>query len=183
MKTDIENIIKKNRAQLDIENPPSDSWDEVRKSLSPDKAKAKSHSIQWWKAAAVLFLATSVSLLIYNMSLKEQVDELASLGDISNEYKNVEQSYQHEIGQLTSKLSVNEILKAEDLAWMADELKALEEVNNQYRQDIGKAGDQELLVEALIDYYEKKIRLLKKLELEINRQKNEERTTTDLSAI
>ncbi|MEQ9231256.1 MAG: hypothetical protein RIF46_11290, partial [Cyclobacteriaceae bacterium] len=63
------------------------------------------------------------------------------------------------------------------------ELEALEEINKQYRADIGTEADEELLVNALIDYYEKKIRLLKKLELEINRQKNEERTIGNTSTI
>lgn len=179
MKTNIEKLLLDNREELDIESPPKDAWNAIRGELPSNKPD---RSIQWWKVAAALFLVSTLGLIAYNFTLQERVDELASLGDISDHYKQVETDYQREINQLTGNSSLEEALQTEDLKWMKDELTALEEVNRQYRSDIGTEADTELLVEALVDYYEKKIRLLKKLELEINRRKNE-KSNSDRASI
>lgn len=180
MKTDIEKILRENKAKLDFEKVPEDTWEGIRNSIQ--KRNKSEKSFQFWKVAAVVFMAVSIGLLADNISLLNQVEELASLGDISQEYSELEMNYEFQINQLTSQFSIDDAFQTEDLNWMAKELDALEKVNQQYRQDIGTEADQELLVEALIDYYEKKIRLLRKIELEINRQQNEERTTNTISA-
>lgn len=181
MKTDIEKLLRNKREELDIEEVPNGAWENIRKEIA-QRPPHVSRSFQWWKVAAVIFLASSIGLTIYNFSLQKQVEELASLGDISEEYQKIELSYESQINQLTSQIPLKKVFKSKDLAWMAQELQAMEEVNRQYRKDIGSEADQDLLVEALIDYYEKKIRLLRKLELELNRQQNEERTNPAFSA-
>ncbi len=179
MKTDIEKLLKDNKEHLNVETPPSDVWQNIQGEIK----EVSSKTFQVWKVAAAILLVTSLGLLVYNFSLQKQVEELASLGDISEEYRKVENAYQSEINQLTGQIPIKEVLTSEELSWMLEELEALEEINKQYRADIGTEADKELLVNALVDYYEKKIRLLKKLELEINRQKNEERTTNNISTI
>ena len=173
---DIEQQIRDKRDTLDIESPPPDLWTNIRDEWKKDQAPKPGFG--WWKVAAIIFLGSSIALLAYSLSLKEQVNELASLGDISEEYRIMENNYQQEIGSLTSSIPLEELMTSEDYSWVGEELKMLEEINKEYRKDIGQDADQELLVEALIDYYEKKIRLLKKLELEIKRRQNEESITT-----
>ncbi|MCP4458333.1 MAG: hypothetical protein GY816_09980 [Cytophagales bacterium] len=177
----IEDQIKDNREQLDIETPPEDAWNEIR--MGWKKEEKQPLNFQWWKVAAAVFFISTVGLIGYSISLNQEVEELASLGDISAEYRAIEAGYQVEISQLNSTLSIDELSKSDEYAWVMEEMRMLEEINKQYRADIGESADQELLVRALLDYYEKKIRLLKKLELEIKRQKNEETNTTDYSNI
>lgn len=176
MKTDIEELIKKNRDDLDIETPPAGVWEGIRTEYQQMHA-ADTRAFSWWKVAAVVFLTSSVGLFVYSLSLKDRVNELASLGDFSEEYREMEQNYQQEIMTISREISLDEVMTLDDLAWMVEELRALEQVNEQYRRDIGTDADPDLVVAALIDYYEKKIRLLKKLELEINRNENEKRIT------
>ena len=180
MKT-IERQIRDNRNQLDIETPPEDVWNSIREGWK--KEGKKSSNFQLWKVAAAIFFASTIGLLAYSISLKDEVNELASLGDISPEYQKIEASYQAEILLLTSALSIDDLIKSDEYSWVMQEMQILEEINQQYRADIGNDADQELLVRALLDYYEKKIRLLKKLELEIKRHKDEKQNTTDYSAI
>lgn len=158
----IEEHIKNRREQLDIENPPADTWNDIKKEWK------KEPSISWWKVAAVLFITTSVGLLLHNISLQNQVDELASLGDISEEYKAIEDEYVAQINQLESDVEINQVRSNEDFSWIFEELNALDEIDKLYRKDIGKINEEQL-VGVLIDCYEKKIRLLSKLELEIKR--------------
>ncbi|MEQ6165639.1 MULTISPECIES: hypothetical protein [unclassified Ekhidna] len=173
----IEDLIKKRKENLDIDSPPSDLWDGIKK----DWKKEKSAKFSWWKVAAVIFIATSVGLLIHNISLQNTVDELASLGDISTEYRELENNYVSQINQLEADIPMKELKSSEDFQWILEELKTLEEVNKLYRQDIGKINEEQL-VGVLVDYYEKKIKLLRKLELEIkraNKFKDNEETDTD----
>ena len=81
-----------------------------------------------------------------------------------------------QINQIETEISFEEVRGDEDMAWMVEELNVLDEVNDLYRRDIGKINEDQL-VEVLIDYYEKKIRLLRKIQLEIERSnkfKNDE---------
>ena len=177
----IEDQIKDKREQLDIETPPKDAWNEIREGWK--KEETIQSYFQWWKVAAAVFFISTVGLIAYTLSLKQDVEKLASLSDISPEYQTIEADYQVEINQLTSALSLDDLSQREEYVWVLEEMRMLDEINEQYRADIGENADQDLLVRALLDYYEKKIRFLKKLELEIKRQKNEEQNTTDYSTI
>ncbi len=179
----IEDIIEKQREQLDLENPPEEIWEGIKAEWKDEK---KGNNYQWWKVAAIVFISTSVVLLLYSLSLQNQVNQLASLGDISSEYQEMETQYEQEIASLESVVNIQEVSETDDFGWIIEEMKTLEEINELYRRDIGKAADQHQLVGALIDYYEKKIKLLKKLELEMNRtQKFEpnEKDNTDTVSI
>ncbi len=171
---DIEQQIKDQRHLMDVENPPEDVWDGIRDKWKP---KSTSASTLWWKVAAGLFLASSIALLVYNQSLRQQVEQLATLGDISEKYREIENDYKLEINKLSQQVGFDEVALNNEYSWIIDELNQLENVNKEYRKDIGNNADQEQLIDALLDYYEKKIRLLKKLELEINRRQNEEINT------
>ena len=173
----IDELIKNRKNQLDIETPPPEIWQSIRAEIKP----AQTSSFQWWKVAAVIFVCISAGLLIQNRLLQSQVDQLASLGDISIEYQRIEQTYLSQVNLLEGSIPIEEIKTDENYDWIFDELSMLEEINTMYRSDIGMASEEQL-VAVLIDYYEKKIKLLKTLELEIKRnskQKNNETTTSD----
>ena len=179
----IEDIIKKKKSELDVEVPPTDAWDNIKKEW---KKESREGSFQWWKVAAIVFISTSLGLLLYSLSLQNQVNKLASLGDLSEEYQSLENDYEKEIATLEASVNIQEVSLDEDFRWVVEEMKTLEEVNEIYRKDIGQVADQSQLVGALIDYYEKKIRLLKKLELEINRtrkNRKDEKDNTDTISI
>lgn len=172
----IEDLIKKRAERLDVESPPPELWDGIKKEWKNERS-----STIWWKAAAAIFIITSAGLLFHNTLLQQQVEELSSLGDISEEYQNLEQGYIQQVNLLEESLPMEELKQDSDFSWAFEELDLLEEVNAMYRADIGKA-DTEQVVSVLIDYYEKKLRLLKKLQLEIERKnklKNDETITTD----
>jgi len=177
----IDDIIKKQKNQLDLETPPPEVWDRVKSDWKTE-SKAESSKFQWWKIAAMVFISTSIVLLLHSLSLQSKVNQLASLGDISKEYKALESKYQSEITSLEMNVNLKEISKNDEFIWIVEEMKTLEEINELYRRDIGHVPDQNQLVKALVDYYEKKIKLLKKLELEINRTQkfnNDEKDNTD----
>lgn len=170
----LEELIKNRKDELNLDTPPPELWDDLKKEWKNDK----SSPFSWWKVAAVIFITTSIGLLVHNITLQNTVDELASLGDISSEYREMENGYITQINELESEIPIKDLKSSQDFNWIIEELNTLEEVNELYRQDIGKINEQQL-VGVLIDYYEKKIKLLRKLELEIkraNKFKNNEET-------
>ncbi len=175
----IEDLIKKRKKELDLDIPPADIWNDIQKEWKPKKSQ-----FHWWKIAAIVFITLSLGLLINNFSLQKKVDELATLGDISEEYREMENSYVSQINQIESELPLEQIKAQKDLSWILEELNTLEEVNQLYRKDIGVINEDQL-VGVLIDYYEKRIRLLKKLELELKRtnkfNENEETNTDNIN--
>lgn len=173
----IDELIKNRKDKLDVETPPQEVWKAIKEEIRP----IKSTSFQWWKVAAIIFVSLSIGLLIQNRLLQSQVDELATLGDISDEYQRIENNYLSQVNLLEGSIPLDELKEDADYTWVFEELVMLEEINTMYRADIGKVSEQQL-VAVLIDYYEKKLNLLKTLELEIKRNSNKndnEKTTTD----
>ena len=166
----LEDYIKSRVPHQDIATPPDDMWQKINERWEKPKPK---RTLNMWKYAAILFIASSLGLTVYSLSLQNQVDKLISLGDISKEYQQLEDAYKQEISELENQVSLTQVSQSEDLGWLVDELNTLDRINEEYRQDTGVLVDEEQLVGVLIDYYEKRIRILKKLELEIRRTGNE----------
>lgn len=166
---DLEKYIIKNREEIDCEQPPSFVWKSIEKELPATPSQT---SFTWmWKAATISLLLVC-SALIYLVSIKENNTRLYSLGDISEEYMVMEKNYQLTIQTLETSLAIDD-LKRDDYAWVFEELEHLDKVNEQFRRDLSESRYDARLIDALIDYYEKKLKLLKILELEINRRNNE----------
>ena len=68
----IEDIIKKQKNQLDIEIPDSELWNNIKNEW---KEGSNKNSFSWWKVAALVFISLSFGLLMYSLSLKNQVNE------------------------------------------------------------------------------------------------------------
>ena len=129
------------------------------------------------KIAAGISIGLFVAFLLYKQDAR--IETLYSLSDISPEYEKIENSYIQSVNQLYQKIDLESVDTVE-YQWLLDEIDYLDELNAQYRDDIDSSVDSEKLVKSLIDYYEKKIRLLERLELEINRRKNEEERSVDI---
>jgi hypothetical protein len=168
MNNDLEKYILKNRQDLDHETPP----DFILSAINEELFKTKKRPVWLWKAATVLLLITTSVLLYVQLSQNLVTSKIPQLGHLSPEYQSIENDYQNTINAIQVKLNLNEIDK-EEFGWLLDELNYLEKINLDFRKDLSSQANQEKLVATLIDYYEKKLKILKRLELEINRRKNE----------
>ncbi len=177
MGTDIEKIIREQRNELDIENPPDMLWEGIERNLSLKKPK---QNFTWiWRAAAIGFLLVSSALLVLYINEKSVNDQLTSLGDISQEYDSLEKTYKRDIDQIQSSLEIKTVHR-EELSWLFDELEFLEEMNKTYKEELANYGGKEKVVSTLIDYYEKKLKILKRIELEIQRKNNEDKSEINI---
>ncbi|MEM0941254.1 MAG: hypothetical protein AAF600_13920 [Bacteroidota bacterium] len=169
----IDDLIKERKDELHIEKAPTEAWEFIRQNWK----KHPKSQVYWWRVAAAVLFGLSICLLVRNQLLQDRVTELASLSDLSKKYQAIEKDYLRQVNELQMNLPLNKAKKTEDLQWIFEELQLLEEVNTLYRKDIGKVKEEDL-VGVLIDYYEKKINLLQKLELEIERTQNLEKDET-----
>lgn len=165
----IEDLIRKQKKDLDVETPPPELWSSIKNEW---KQEPPSYFIapKVWKAAAAIFMILSVTLLLYSISLEQKFKKVAALSDVSDDYKQLEIKYKEIIDQLESSISIVQIRDDDNYQWVFEELSALEDVNMIYLADL-KESEQERIVRSLIDYYEKKIQLLRRLQREIDRIK------------
>lgn len=169
----IEDLIKKRKNHLDLENPPDDLWQNIQK----DWKKKPKYPI--WKYAAILFIGVSTGLIFYASTLQRQVNQLTALSDISEDYQRLEQDYIKQINILEGELDLNKLSSNEQFEWLLSELKLLDEINKIFLKDLSTSAPEDRVVKAIIDYYEKKIRILNKIELEQKRSQYETSSTND----
>lgn len=109
----IEDLIKKRSEELDQDRPPDDLWGKIHK----DWRLSRKPMLHVWKVAAMVLLSISLGLIINNVYLRNEIDELATLGDISDNYREMENTYITQINQMESLISLDEVKSNEDLSW------------------------------------------------------------------
>ena len=175
MKMELKKYLKENKLMLDVEQPDDDKiWKEI--SL---RTKNENHlkSGWFWKIAAVFLFGILITYVTIKETEKEKV-VIISLADISKELGEKEAALKlvadkkwAEIGQLSPEDKTQ-------FQFLLDELKELDKVYAEYEKDLTEIGGNEQIINALLDYYEKKIRILNRLSLEIQKQKNHEDNVT-----
>jgi len=175
MKTNLEKYLKENRFRLDTDKPDNDViWEGIRTGLDKKQNKFP----DWfWKVAAILIFAVSTTYFVINETNKNQ-SKIVSLADISAELGKQEAELQ---GIVQVKWKEIEPLLTEENAqihFLLDEIQDLDEVYKAYQTDLGISDAQEQIVTVLLDYYQKKIKILNRLLHEIQKQEKHENTIT-----
>lgn len=98
MNDELEDFIRRNRASFDDREAPADAWTNIRRALPPSTSWW--NSLTMWRAAAVLFMATTLYFVIANnlrhsVSQGEQVENQAVL----SEFQDVEVFYTRQISE------------------------------------------------------------------------------------
>jgi hypothetical protein len=160
----IKKYIDENRNKLDQAEVPSELWE----SISPEIKAPPKKRFPWYWAAAILVLGLSIPL-VWKMQIKEKaLPQQRQL--LPSSFLSLEKNYSQELDSLQNRIPLAEIKNDPDLNWIINELTALEKINEKYRNDIGKGVPEEELVKVLIDYYEKRLHLLIRIERELKRK-------------
>ena len=112
MKLDkLESYVKDNRESIDQLNPPESLWAKIESGLQP---VSKKNLMIYWQAAAVIFFALSIGLLVKNYQTS---NELSSYVFSDTEFADTEQYYIKDIQDkevlLTSSLQLYPELAAD----------------------------------------------------------------------
>lgn len=175
MKLKIEKYLKKNRLKLDVDEPDDDLiWQGIKSGL---KEKNQFIPSWFWKVAAVFFLVFFTTYVVINENKQKQVF-IITLSDLSKSLGEQEAGLKQQVDIKWQEVQSKMTNKNIDIQFLLKEYKELDKIYSTYQNDLGKTPDNERIIRAMLDQYEKKIQLLNRLLLEIEKQKNHEKSIT-----
>ncbi len=175
MKLEIEKYLRKNRLRLDAENHNEDKiWKEIEGKLKPERKNGENW---FWKIAAVFLLGVLSTYIVVKESSDKQV-VIITLADISEDLGKKEADLKLVVDKKWSEIGPLSQSDKLQFQFLLDELQELDGIYELYENDLQEHGVNEQTIQVLLDYYEKKIRILNRLSLEIEKQKSHENKTT-----
>lgn len=174
----LEKYIKDNRAAMDQMEPLDTEALWAR--IAPEEQTGKDRPSAWqikigrnwqWSIAASIAIAIT-AFLLWPDAAPEQLSQ--SIASYYPELAEQERNYTRQIAQKEADLNLSKLSKSE-FREVFEELELLENLHQEYIKDIPEFGNNDRLVQALIKYYEHKIRILERLKNEVEKQKNHER--------
>ena len=170
MKQKLETYLEENRQRMDVDqHEEAMIWQHVQEKLSK---KSTSRKMLFRKIAAAVFVLLSITYIIYNESKPPNV-VIVGLSDISPELARQETEYKKMLIQKTNEIKISPSQK-EQLQFLYNELHELDTIYNSYLDDLNQSGANEQIIRSLLDYYEKKIRVLDRILNETQKMKDHE---------
>ncbi|WP_372647366.1 hypothetical protein [Draconibacterium sp.] len=176
MKQELEKYLKEQRLMLDVEEPKPDIvWEGIRNQLHQNK---KQNLPQWfWKVAAIFLFVVSATYFVVNETSDKQM-VIVQLSDISEELGNKEASLQKVVNAKWKMVEQELPEDNSEIQFLLNELNNLDQIYATYQKDLNNTIDNEPVIHVLLDYYEKKIKVLNRILLEIEKRENHEKTIT-----
>lgn len=175
MKMDIEKYLKKNRLKLDADEPDDAKiWNEIRKKTGTVKSVQGSW---FWKIAAVFLFGVLITYVVVKKTQKDRI-VIVTLADISKDLGNQEAELKQIVDTKWKEIEPLTAEQKSEFQFLLDELTELDTIYSTYEKDLYTTGENEQIIPVLLDYYQKKIRILNRLALEIQKQKNNENNVT-----
>jgi len=128
MKDQLEDFIDKNRQDFDDREPSEKAWSNIEASIA-FSSRNWWNSIGLWRAAAVVFLALSIYLLIPKSTIKSQASTLAA-----SEFNDVEAFYFQQISEKVEL--IDGFQKNEGLNGFTQDFQQLEAMYTILREEI-----------------------------------------------
>jgi len=173
---DFEKHIRKNRQTLDqIERPNADKiWQQLQQDLG-HKPKVRHLSVrQIFAIAAAVVLLLSVGVVIGLHLQRAPEARSVSLEEVAPELAKQTSSYQRLIANKMDAMNYQAIDRR-NFRDIFQELQKLDDMHQELLQDIPTYGTNPQLAEAILKYYELKIKILERLEYELNKQQHHEK--------
>jgi hypothetical protein len=175
MKTEIEKYLKENRLMLDADQPDDERiWSRISNEIKNDN---QYQSGWFWKIATVFLLGVLISYVVLKETSKEQL-VIVTLSDFSKESGQREAELKLIVDKKWEEITPLSEDEKSQFRFLFDELHELDKVYKTYEKDLSEIGGNEQIVNALLDYYEKKLKILNRLSLEIQKQKINENAVT-----
>ena len=161
---ELECFIRDNRAAFDLEIPNTRIWNAVEAAV-PVHQRAKVVALPWTRQ--LLRAAASVALLLSGVGLgiwyaqSSQTPNMA-MGEVSGEYREVEQFYQRDIAVKQQKLAT---FVGHQPAEVDEDLQQLDQMMAELRRDLANVppGNREQVVRAMIENYKAKASILERV--------------------
>lgn len=175
--TKFESYIINNRSELDSVEAPNDPgkiWERIQKQTKievvPSTSGLKLHKYVQWAIAASFGLLIGLGLYPLRPQTAAEIAPDLKVAAIFPEFKAYEEHYSVQIAKKELEIGLNSVDEKE-FSEIFSEMELLEQLKQEYIDEAKKVPLNDQLIETLIRFYEKRIRLLERLHKEIEKQK------------
>ena len=159
----IEEIIRNNKDFFDGAEPSEGHFERFNRKL---EARFSTHVIKrsivpyLLKAAVVTLLVTLSSLWTWDHFIRPEKNRM-TLGDVSPQYKEVENYYVHQVNLMENEL-VNIDIKndPEQKQMLLNEMKSMDSVYVQLQKELKANPTDERIINAMIEHYQTKLEVM-----------------------
>lgn len=185
----IEELITKNLEGLNDSEPSEGHFERFEQKLAKQNEKRSfSWNMVWKVAAAVIFvfLAVNQGFIWFSSESENTIasggQQEMSLASVSPEYQEVEFYYTNAINDglvQWEKMAQAGLISEQEQEMMDVELTEFEDVYDRLQSDLAASPNDERVINAMLEYYQKKLSLITMIvnKLEEVKQKNEDHET------
>ena len=131
------------------------------------------------KAAVVTLLVTLSSLWTWDHFIRSDRNRMA-LGDVSAEYKEVENYYIHQVNFMESEISTIDLVSnTEQREMLRKEIRSMDSVYVQLQKELKANPDDERIINAMIEHYQTKLEIMTFIVNQLKAIRNENINTTE----
>ncbi len=172
----LEELIRTNKDFFDEAEPSAGHFDRFSRKLEMrfSRQVVKRSIVPYLlKAAVVTLLVTLSSLWTWDHFIRSDRNRM-TLGDVSPQYREVENYYVHQVRNMESEL-VNIDLKnnPEQKKMLLSELKSMDSVYVQLQKELKANPDDERIINAMIEHYQTKVDMMNYIVNQLKEIRNE----------
>src|SRR5512137_235131 len=178
----IDDIIRSNKDFFDEAEPSTGHLERFNRKLEMRfgvKTIKRSIVPYLLKAAVVTLLVTLSSLWTWDHFIRSDRNRM-TLGDVSPQYKEVENYYVHQVNLMESEL-VNIDLKnnPEQKVMLENEMKSMDSVYVQLQKELKVNPNDERIINAMIEHYQTKVEVMSYIVNQLKAIRNENQKTRE----
>jgi hypothetical protein len=172
----IEDIIRNNKESFDGAEPSDGHLERFSRKLEirfGEKTLKRSIVPYLLKAAVVTLLVTLSSLWTWDHFIRSDRNRM-TLGDVSPQYKEVENYYVHQVNLMESEL-INIDLKnnSEQKIMLVAEMNSMDSIYVQLQKELKANPDDERIINAMIEHYQTKVEVMSYIVSQLKAIRNE----------
>jgi hypothetical protein len=181
MKT-IEELIRDNRDYFEDQEPAEGHLERFSRRLEiiSQKVTVKRSIVPYLlKAAVVTLLVTLSSLWTWEHFLRSDRNRM-SLGDVSPQYKEVENYYMHQVNLMEGEIVTVDLKNnPEQKEILLKEMKSMDSVYIQLQKELKVNPDDERIINAMIEHYQTKLEVMTFIVNQLKSIRNENQNSTE----
>ena len=177
----IEEIIRSNRDFFGEEEPSKGHVERFERKLElrfHARGAVKRSIVPYLlKAAVVTLLVTLSSLWTWDHFIRPDRNRM-TLGDVSPQYKEVENYYLHQVNLMESEIKTIDLNNPVQKKMLDKEMKSMDSVYVQLQKDLKANPDDERIINAMIEHYQTKVEVMNYIINQLKVIRNENQKTS-----
>ena len=191
---ELKSFFERNRGAFDTEEPVFGHFERFQQKLEAEHKKQRkiNYRVVLQVAASVAILAMAcveVFSVLFGKGMETIKDEVAELNikagsgfvrqttqtvksKLNPEYREAQQYFIFEVGNRLDQIKANDNMDEEQKAELLKELSEMDEVFAELQEELKKAPDNQILIEAMIKHYKMKVEVMNQIINNLNNIKN-----------